>query len=551
MKKNKYLLLISSLGVSALLLAAAVDENYLRGWRRVQNSVFGANDVRLRQIVVPAMRTTDRCVSCHVGMMPGETPVAKHRLASVHPRVPHDPAQFGCTPCHGGQGRATERADAHGDTEFWPEPMLPRQFASAGCGTCHSHVQVPDLASMQQSQRQLERADCLACHRIDGRGGTQRPGGQGGMEGPDLSKIGAAGWKADWFARHLERQQTDKDGVWKASFRELDPSQRSDIEKYLITRVGAPDLVEAKALFHSLGCRGCHKIRGVGGDDGPDLTRVGMRDVHRLDCSNVPGEHTLPNWLAAHFRWPAKIVAGSKMPVLGLTESQIDRLTLYMLSLRDSQFPEAFWPGDRLRIERLGDREFADDGVTLYRTFCAACHGDRGEGRRYPDNVPFPAIANPDFLAVADDAFLIRSITDGRPGRRMPAWNKNSGGLNDEEIARIVQYLRGLSGTAAPVGQRAEHRWVQADAAAGKRRFAAMCAGCHGANGEGTQAPALHNASLLAAATDSFFVETIRRGRKGTAMPGFSGASTSYPALTQQEIESVVAYIRTWEDKGQ
>ena len=38
MSKNKYLLLISSIGVLVLLGTAAVQENYLREWRRIQTA---------------------------------------------------------------------------------------------------------------------------------------------------------------------------------------------------------------------------------------------------------------------------------------------------------------------------------------------------------------------------------------------------------------------------------------------------------------------------------------------------------------------------------
>jgi mono/diheme cytochrome c family protein len=43
--------------------------------------------------------------------------------------------------------------------------------------------------------------------------------------------------------------------------------------------------------------------------------------------------------------------------------------------------------------------------------------------------------------------------------------------------------------------------------------------------------------------------ETISRGRRGTAMQAFAKASTVHPALSPQEIEAIVSYIRTWEWK--
>ncbi len=89
-----------------------------------------------------------------------------------------------------------------------------------------------------------------------------------------------------------------------------------------------------------------------------------------------------------------------------------------MLSLRRRNFPEALWPKDRIRAERFGAREFATDGATLYGTFCAACHGAKGEGMRYPGFAAFPAIANPDFLSLVSDDFLRAQIKRGRPGRQ-------------------------------------------------------------------------------------------------------------------------------------
>jgi mono/diheme cytochrome c family protein len=287
----------------------------------------------------------------------------------------------------------------------------------------------------------------------------------------------------------------------------------------------------------------------VGGDDGPDLTRVGEKDPGRLDFSRVPGEPTLANWLAEHFRSPAALVPGSQMPALGLGlgEDEIETLVLYMLSLRRSDVPEAYWPKDRVRAERFGEREFATDGATLYGTFCAACHGPSGEGMRYPGMPRFPAIANPDFLRLASDAFIRETVRRGRSGRRMPAWGEKEGGLRPAEVDAVVAHLRVLGGTAAEPDPRPP-RWVTADAAEGARLYAASCALCHGADGRGAEGPALRDRVLLASATDTYLVETIRRGRRDTTMQGFETATLVRPAFSPGEIESVVAYLRSWEE---
>ena len=555
MRANKILLLAASLGTLVLLLAAIWQENVDRDWRRIQRSYQAelppeqadAFAVQLRQHYVPALGATDRCISCHVGMAPGETGIIGHPVLGPHPDVAHDPADFGCVACHGGQGRATETADAHGTVPHWPEPMLPARYAWAGCGSCHTHVAVPRRADLAQGLAVLERNDCLACHALDGRGGTLRPG-SAGVTSPDLSRVGAGGFDARWYENHLARHEGATDGPWRSSFGPVSPEDRAAIGAYLASRVGAPELVTAKAAFHELGCRGCHKVAGVGGDDGPDLTQVGDKDPGQTSFHGVP-ERTLASWFAAHFRDPVAVVPGSRMPRMGLDESQIDLLTFYMLSLRRSDRPEKFWPQDRIRAERFGEREFATNGATLWGTFCAACHGPNGEGMRYDAAAAFPAAANPDFLAIASDRFLRETIAHGRPGRRMPAWGQGEGGLRPAEIDAVIAHLRVLGGGVPGAVESGPLRWVNGDASAGARLYADSCASCHGANGEGKEGPALANPRFLAAASDTYLVESIRRGRRGTSMPAFGSASPAHRVLDDGEIVSIVTFLRTLEDR--
>ncbi|MBS1828912.1 MAG: c-type cytochrome [Acidobacteria bacterium] len=540
MRKNKQLLLISSGGVLVLLLVAAVQENFRRDWRRIQAEGRGEEGpiaVQLRQVVNPSLRVQDRCVSCHVSMGPGEQGVTGGKILVAHKPVVHDPAEYGCTVCHGGQGSATEKDDAHGDVHFWPAPMVPVEASYAGCGSCHAALGVPNAARYRAQVAAFERLDCLACHRVDRRGGTVRPGG-GGMEGPDLSRVALTGYDRDWHGKHVKK--------YSASFAEVSTADQELLAGYLATRVAAGPLVEAKAVFHSSGCLGCHKVSGTGGEEGPDLTRSGEKDPGQLSFAAVQEKHTFANWVAEHFRSPGAVVAESKMPPVAVEEKDIQKLTLYVLSLRRRDVPGSYLPKDRVRAVRFGEREFASDGETIFTAFCSGCHGKDGKGRRAPGMAAFPAVGNAEFLSRVSDEFLRTTIRQGRPGRRMAAWDSPSG-LRAAEIDAVIAYLRGLSGTVSREEERA--RYVTADARVGERLFAASCSGCHGAKGEGGEGPALRNAVLLKSATDGFLVETIAKGRAGTPMPGFAEASTVHRTYAPAEIESIVAFVRTWEEK--
>src|SRR3981081_1713829 len=76
--------------------------------------------------------------------------------------------------------------------------------------------------------------------------------------------------------------------------------------------------------------------------------------------------------------------------------------------------------------------EISDFSV-LYTQNCSGCHGPEGKGGAAI------ALANPVYLAVADDAALRRVAADGIHGTSMPAFAQSAGGmLTDKRINVIV-----------------------------------------------------------------------------------------------------------------
>ena len=74
----------------------------------------------------------------------------------------------------------------------------------------------------------------------------------------------------------------------------------------------------------------------------------------------------------------------------------------------------------------------------LYAENCSGCHGPNGRGAGAAIG-----LANPVYLAIADDTVLSRATAAGVAGSLMPAFAKSSGGeLTDEQIAILVAGIR-------------------------------------------------------------------------------------------------------------
>lgn len=82
-----------------------------------------------------------------------------------------------------------------------------------------------------------------------------------------------------------------------------------------------PAIAHGQTLYANLGCTGCHRIHGNGGAIGPDLSYEG--DV-RPDRE----------WHLKHFRDPQSVSPGSIMPKFPLSDTELQDLTSYMLSLK-------------------------------------------------------------------------------------------------------------------------------------------------------------------------------------------------------------------------
>jgi len=516
------------------VLASAPLRPYFDEWRGIQKRYnwlarqagSPTIPIAVQQIWRPELGVTDRCTSCHIGMGAAQ-PVPGDPLFKAHPLIPHDPKQFGCTVCHGGQGRATTRNAAHGFVSHWDEQMLDRRHISSGCGSCHNNVPWISRPELNRGRLLVESLDCLSCHKLDGKGRGNAT---------DLSYVGLKGFNENWHNWHLEEKARNSGDAWKASYGAIAEADLTQINSFLRTRIGAPRVVEARALALQKGCLGCHKVSGVGGDEGPPLDGVGRKPVGDLNFAGVRGEQTLVNYIKQHFLDPTGVVPGSLMPPQATTIEEADLLTSYVLFLRERKVPQQYLPRDRIRRELLGEPRPALSGERAFQAFCSGCHGSTGEGRNYANlYLRFPGIGLPDFLDVATDEFIASTIKSGRPGRRMPALGAAGGSLSEDETKALVSYLRSLAPSPPSL---AEVNSAPIDLTLGARIYRQDCAACHGRNGDGTELGSPLTTADSKAANREAIYQSLVKGAAGTAMPRYG----NYDA---QAMASLISYLST------
>ena len=270
-------------------------------------------------------------------------------------------------------------------TLSWKQPIVPAQFAQASCGSCHRD-DLAETPRLNHGRQLLARYNCVGCHQLQG---IERPA----MLGPDLTNVGNK-VSREWIYKWLKepRTLTDADGNITVNGVDLDPRmpkfqlseaelralsaylsvQRAKrIEQAKIATVVAKsgDAAEqGKMHFDQMFCVTCHSIaveRGgetklIGGDIGPELTKVGSK--------------VKPEWLVAWLRDPRGYLEHTRMPRYQWSDKDLYQVTQYILTkLTDPDLlknvPDLGQPSED--EVQLGRHLFVEKG-------CAECHVIQG-----------------------------------------------------------------------------------------------------------------------------------------------------------------------------
>jgi mono/diheme cytochrome c family protein len=240
--------------------------------------------VGIKQIWAKKFRHVDRCVTCHLGTSEkslANAPQPYRRHSDVH----HDPEEFGCTVCHGGQGPATTKKEAHGEVDFWDQPMLPLRYVEASCGHCHGENIVTDAPVLTRGRELIRDLNCAGCHKIEGYA-------IGWV--PDLDGIGSKvnrSWLKQWLKHPkgyysgatmpnflLKDEEADVLADFLMTFKSFSGNAQLLPLPKSLTEISESEQDKLVSLgetrFREARCISCHPINGRGGHIAPDLGKV-------------------------------------------------------------------------------------------------------------------------------------------------------------------------------------------------------------------------------------------------------------------------------------
>jgi mono/diheme cytochrome c family protein len=469
-----------------ITLAIAPTKDFFKEWRHYQRQYVKFISTRpdgaalqrhftggIQQVWLPELGVVDRCTTCHLAV----TETSLQSAAAVpapfwpHPPVGHNVKQWGCVVCHRGQGPATEVAEAHNATRAWEQPLLPVKFIQASCGSCH-HDELREAPQLTRGRQLLAELNCQGCHLLPG---IARPA----MLGPDLTNIGTK-VSREWIYKWLKEPRTilDKDGIATVNGYETQEEPRMPqfrlaetelrglsaylsvqkakaISPYKIdARVIAtwsknPELIsQGEARFRQMFCSTCHTLavtragetKLIGGDIGPELTKVGSK--------------VNPDWLLTWLRDPQGYLPHTRMPRYGWSDEDLYEVTQYITTkLTDSALlsgvPQLGGPTEQ-EIQ-LGRRLFLEKG-------CATCHLIEGLnpqkdfgpdlsalGGKNASELDFGAAKIPHNLVAYVQAKL-QDSTSVNPAARMPQYNWNPSDL--DAITTALLSMKGPPATS-------------------------------------------------------------------------------------------------------
>jgi mono/diheme cytochrome c family protein len=490
--------------VSALFLislAIAPAKNHFSEWRHYQKAYLKmisnhGDAVTLRrhfqgdiqQIWLPELGVVDRCTTCHVGLKEASLSDVGTQPFRSHPVIPHKLDQFGCVVCHRGQGPATTVGEAHYSTLAWEQPVLPAKYIESSCGQCHQGA-LTGTPQLNLGRHLLAQSGCLHCHTVQVRGTTLQPTDAP----PPLSHI-ADKTTREWIYAWIKDPQGYAASAKMPNFKLSDDDAR-DISAFLIAnstpladdtlttpaQKAATDPTAGASLYGESFCSSCHAVQNaagnlVGGDLGPELTRVGNK--------------VKPEWLEGWLRNPRVYDPTTAMPHYRFSNQQVATLSGFLLAKTDSDLLA------NVHLDPATPGQIAHGKRLVMDYGCASCH--EISGIKKPENFA-PELSRIGSKPITQLLFLsgmphtisdyiagkIRNPRAFSPGLKMPQFNFTTTQIDSLTTALLP--LNERSRTLPPSLLVADTPASSYEPAgkAGQLMYDLACISCHRINGRG------------------------------------------------------------------
>ena len=379
---------------------------------------------RIRQVVLADLKLdlnfaeaprVDRCQSCHLGASSADYADSTQPFTS-HPNLDlyvadtsvHPAAEFGCTVCHQGKGRATSFYTAvhtpsnEGEEHRWEEelgwahieawewPMRPVAETEASCLKCHvGDTWFPDAPTLEYGLEIIDNVGCFACHQIDRFDDTRKLA-------PTLEHVGVKTtpeWAYNWvmdpksfrpntpmpkffnLANTSDEYWTGRNQVEANAIVAYIFNVSTDLELDEAPN-GSP--ADGAKIVNTVGCLGCHIVEEPGSPEYPTDQR--RFTGHRQQGPNLWGVGSKVNadWLYTWVRDPDHYWPDTRMPDLRLTDREAADVTAFLMSLTNPDWADPTIPAvdttlrDEVVLEYLKNTRTTVDAEAVIATMADA-----------------------------------------------------------------------------------------------------------------------------------------------------------------------------------
>lgn len=302
-------------------------------------------------------------------------------------------------------------------------------------------------ADSGKNAKEIVNTVCAECHRLSG-----TPTSRFELKAPDLMWAGVK-YQRDWLLRWLEGKEenlypnsyrwdksqgefrhmalSSKDAVAVADYFEknlLDPRVQKGV--FNLKNLTEREVAFGESVYKDFSCFGCHQIMEGGKKAGGPIsvTLYGAGKRYNLD------------WLYRFAANPQDFTPHSGEYLADLTSLQVRYLLGYLMvqGVEGYKYYEP-WKSEYFK------NAVAERGAKTYKTYCAQCHGFKGEGNG-PGAAgldPKPAVHAKMPLSDMPDDYLYNVVYHGgksvAKSPSMPDWGLT---IPSQDFADLIAYLK-------------------------------------------------------------------------------------------------------------